>query len=168
MAILDILEFPDPRLRTVAQPVKEVDARVQKIVDDMFETMYDAPGRGLAAPQVGVMQRVFVMDAGWKEGDMTPLVCINPSILSASDEQAVATEGCLSVPGVTADVTRPAEITLAFTDLTGTARQLSLSGAEATIAQHEYDHLDGVLHFDRLDPAGRDALLAAYETGQGA
>ena len=166
MSILPILKWPDPRLALPCAPVEDP-AALEALVPDMIETMYDAPGRGLAAPQVGVMQRFFVMDAGWKEGDMTPLVCINPAILSASDEQAVATEGCLSVPGVTAEVTRPAEITLAFTDLTGAAQQLTLTGAEATIAQHEYDHLDGVLHFDRLDRAGRDALLAAYEAGQG-
>ncbi|WP_305969167.1 MULTISPECIES: peptide deformylase [unclassified Mameliella] len=167
MSILPILKWPDPRLAQPCAPVQEP-AALEALVTDMFETMYDAPGRGLAAPQVGVMQRFFVMDAGWKEGDMTPLVCINPAILSASDEQAVSTEGCLSVPGVTAEVTRPATITLAFTDLTGTAQRLTLTGSEATIAQHEYDHLDGVLHFDRLDPAGRDALLAAYEAGQDA
>ncbi|WP_323769699.1 peptide deformylase [Antarctobacter sp.] len=165
MSLLPILKWPDPRLAQPCAPVTDPKA-VETLVTDMFETMYDAPGRGLAAPQVGVMQRLFVMDAGWKEGDMTPLACLNPTIMSATDAKTTVTEGCLSVPGVTADVTRPAEIRLAFTDLTGVAQEIALSGAAATIAQHELDHLDGVMHFDRLDPAARDALLAAYTTGQ--
>ncbi|WP_417207491.1 peptide deformylase [Antarctobacter sp.] len=165
MSLLPILKWPDPRLAQPCAPVTDPKA-VESLVTDMFETMYDAPGRGLAAPQVGVMQRLFVMDAGWKEGDMTPLVCLNPTIMSATDAKTTVTEGCLSVPGVTADVTRPAEIRLAFTDLTGAAQDITLSGAAATIAQHELDHLDGVMHFDRLDAAARDALLAAYTAGQ--
>ena len=167
MSILPILKWPDPRLAQPCDPVTDPSA-VETLVTEMFETMYDAPGRGLAAPQVGVMARLFVMDAGWKEGDMTPLACLNPSITAATDATTTVTEGCLSVPGVTADVTRPAEVRLAFTDLTGMAREIQLSGAAATIAQHELDHLDGVMHFDRLDRAARDALLADYAKGQGA
>lgn len=167
MSILPILKWPDPRLAQPCAPVEDI-AAVEMLVTEMFETMYDAPGRGLAAPQVGVMRRLFVMDAGWKEGDMTPLACINPSVLSQADETSSNDEGCLSVPGVTAHVTRPAEIVLAYTDLTGAAQRVTLTGAAATIAQHELDHLDGVMHFDRIDTAARDALLAEYEAGQGA
>ncbi|MBV7394384.1 peptide deformylase [Mameliella sediminis] len=162
MSILPILTWPDTRL---AQPCAPVDdpAGLATLVADMLDTMYDAPGRGLAAPQVGVMRRVFVMDSGWKDGDKAPLVCINPAITPSGDSLFTGPEGCLSVPGVTAEVTRPAEVTLGFTDLDGVAHQVQLSGAAATIAQHELDHLDGIMHFDRLDPAARDALLADYQ-----
>lgn len=167
MSTLDILKWPDPRLSQPCAPVQDAGA-VDGLVADMFETMYAAPGRGLAAPQVGVMIRLFVMDAGWKTGDMTPLVCINPAILSRSEATASGDEGCLSVPGVTAQVTRAQEITLAYTDLNGCPQELALAGAAATIAQHELDHLDGIMHFDRLDGAGRDALLADYDRVRGA
>lgn len=161
MSLLPILKWPDLRLAQVCAPVDDGTA-VEQLVTDMFETMYGAPGRGLAAPQVGVMARLFVMDAGWKEGDMTPIACLNPTITVTDDTTRVGSEGCLSVPGVTADVTRAANVTLAFTDLTGTSQELALTGAAATIAQHELDHLDGIMHFDRLDPAARAALLADY------
>ncbi|MBT54321.1 MAG: peptide deformylase [Mameliella sp.] len=167
MSLLPILKWPDPRLAQVCTPVDDR-AAVEQLVTDMFETMYAAPGRGLAAPQVGGTTRLFVMDAGWKEGDMTPLACLNPRISATTDVTAIATEGCLSVPGVSADVSRPAEITLAYTDLTGTAQEVTLTGAAATIAQHELDHLDGIMHFDRLDPTARAVLLADYAKGQGA
>ncbi|MBS0124828.1 peptide deformylase [Thetidibacter halocola] len=163
MNVLPILRWPDPRL---AQPCAEVSGDVAgqaELIRDMFATMYAAPGRGLAGPQVGVMLRLFVIDAGWKTGDKTPRVCINPHILSASEDVCAMDEGCLSVPGVTAGVTRPAEIVLGYTDELGVAQRVALTGAEARIAQHELDHLDGVMHFDRLEPGGRAALLAEYE-----
>ncbi len=125
--------------------------------------MYDAPGRGLAAPQVGVMMRVFVMDVGWKTGDKTPLVCINPRIVAASDRLETGTEGCLSIPGVTAEITRPWAVTLEYLDLDGVAQSEEMEGAAAKCAQHELDHLDGRVTFDRLDPAARAALIAEYE-----
>ncbi|ANT60417.1 N-formylmethionyl-tRNA deformylase [Salipiger sp. CCB-MM3] len=162
MSLLPILRWPDPRLSQVCAEVASV-AEVTDLVTDMFETMYDAPGRGLAGPQVGAMVRVFVMDAGWKDGEMNPLACINPRILWASDETVTGGEGCLSIPGVTAQVTRAARIRLGFTDLTGAAQEVELSGPEAIVAQHEYDHLDGLVHFDRLEPAARDALTAEYD-----
>ena len=161
MSRLPILQWPDPRLSQVCASVETV-ASVDALVTDMFETMYDAPGRGLAAPQVGSMLRLFVMDAGWKEGDMTPLACLNPRIVAQGETRATGPEGCLSVPGVTADVTRAQQITLAYTDLTGAACEITLSGAAAIIAQHELDHLDGGMHFDRLEAADRAALLADY------
>lgn len=167
MSVLPILKWPDPRLAQTCDPVT-APAKVEALVTEMFETMYDAPGRGLAAPQVGVMLRLFVMDAGWKEGDMTPLACLNPSITARTGTTKTVPEGCLSVPGVTADVTRPTKVTLSFTDLTGVAQEVTLTGAAATIAQHELDHLDGVMHFDRLAPTARDTLLEQYTKGQGA
>ncbi len=165
MSILPILKWPDPRLAQPCAPVEDPEA-VETLVTERFETMYDAPGRGLAAPQVGVMLRVFVMDAGWKDGEMAPLACLNPAILSRSEDSATREEGCLSVPGVSAMVTRPDQITLSYTDLTGQAQEITLTGPAATVAQHELDHLDGVMHFNRIEPAARDALLADYERTQ--
>ncbi|SMX40532.1 peptide deformylase [Maliponia aquimaris] len=167
MSTLPILKWPDPRLAQPCAPVQDP-GTLDQLVTDMFETMYAAPGRGLAAPQVGVMTRLFVMDAGWKTGEMTPLVCINPAIRSASEDLATGEEGCLSVPGVTAQVARARQITLGFTDLSGQPQELALSGAAAIIAQHELDHLDGVMHFDRLEEAARAALLAEYDRARGA
>lgn len=161
MAVLPIRMWPDPVLKRVCDPVTQ---DVTALVTDMFETMYDAPGRGLAAPQVGVPLRLFVMDAGWKDGDMTPLACINPEIVAASADWAGGEEACLSIVGVAADVQRPAEITLRFTDLNGEPQERTLSGAEATCAQHELDHLDGRVIFDHLEPDAAEALEAEYLT----
>ncbi|WP_226625940.1 peptide deformylase [Alloyangia pacifica] len=168
MSLLPILRWPDPRLSQGCAEVGSA-AEVADLVTDLFETMYDAPGRGLAAPQVGAMVRVFVMDAGWKDGEMTPRACINPEITWASEERATGGEGCLSIPGVTAQVARHARIRLAYTDLAGEVQEVELSGAEAIVAQHEYDHLDGLVHFDRLEAEARAALIADYEAlAQGA
>ena len=164
MSVLPILKLPDPRLSQVCAPVEDISA-AEALVTDMFETMYDSPGRGLAAPQVGVLLRLFVMDAGWKDGEMTPLACLNPSITKRSDDMVPREEGCLSVPGVSALVTRPDQITLSYTDLTGAVQEILLTGPAATVAQHELDHLDGILHFDRIAPPARSALLAEYERG---
>ncbi len=163
MSRLEILRWPDPRLTEVCAPVDDF-SELADLVGDMFETMYAAPGRGLAAPQVGRMVRVFVMDVGWKEGDMTPLACVNPQIHPVAGVPIPGEEGCLSVPGVMADVARLEEVILKYTDLNGEAQELRLTGAAARIAQHECDHLDGTMHFDRLTAEGRAALLALYES----
>ena len=115
----------------------------------MFDTMYAAPGRGLAAPQVGRTERIFVFDAGWKEGTPTPVDCINPQIVSLSDTRAIGEEGCLSIPGVPMDIARATEVTLRWTDADGT-HERKFTGAEAVIVQHEYDHLDGIVIYDRV------------------
>lgn len=162
MSICDIVMWPDERLSLPCDPVTDPTS-VQDLVRDMFETMYNAPGRGLAAPQVGEMVRVFVMDVGWKEGDMTPLACINPHIISASDGHIVGAEGCLSMPGVVSQVSRPAEIVLGFTDLQGQSVTKSLVGFAAKCAQHELDHLDGVMHVDRVDLETRTRILSDYQ-----
>jgi peptide deformylase len=162
VSVLPILRWPDPALSAVCAPVGSV-ATVRGLIADMFETMYVAPGRGLAAPQVGVLTRVFVMDAGWKTGEKTPFVCINPEIVAASDAVAAGDEGCLSIPGVSASVTRPVAVTLAYTDLDGVRQTADLTGFEATCAQHELDHLDGLVTFDRLEPEARAALIAEFE-----
>jgi peptide deformylase len=157
---LPILRWPDPRLATVCAPVA-ADDDLADLVRAMFETMYDAPGRGLAAPQVGVLKRLFVMDCGWKDGDMTPMVCINPEIIR-SEGMASGAEGCLSIPGVLAEVMRPDRITLRYRDLDGVTRDMDLDGFEARCAQHELDHLDGIITFDRLSPEARRVVEASY------
>ena len=161
MAELPILRFPDPRLRRPALPVGDIDDTLRRLAADMLDTMYAAPGRGLAGPQVGAMLRIFVMDVTWKDGIPSPRVCLNPEILDASDDMATCQEGCLSIPGVPAMVTRPAEITLRWTDLAGVVLQERLSGFAATCAQHELDHLNGRLCIDLMDEPARIAASAA-------
>lgn len=165
MSLREILLWPDERLKQPCETVTDV-SEVEQMVTDLFETMYDAPGRGLAAPQVGVLKRVFVMDAGWKEGDMVPLACINAEIVEVSEETASGPEGCLSIPGVTAQVRRPVRVRMAFTDLSGAWQERDFEGSEAIVAQHEYDHLEGLVHFDRLDPQEAKALKLEYEAQQ--
>lgn len=161
MAVLPILRWPDPRLATPCAPAKADDA-TRALAADMLDTMYAASGRGLAAPQVGVLTRLFVMDATWKQGPRSPRVFLNPEILSHSVATATGPEGCLSIPGVLADVTRPETIRLRWTDLSGAVHEETLDGFAAICAQHEIDHLDGIVTFDRLSPDLRAALQAAY------
>lgn len=152
MAVLPILRWPDPRLTTVCTPVR---ADVRALAADMLDTMYAAPGRGLAAPQVGALLRLFVMDVTWKEGIRAPQVFVNPEILWLSDARATGPEGCLSLPGATTYVARATEARLRWTDLEGALHEETLSGFAAICAQHEYDHLDGILTLDHLSPADR-------------
>jgi peptide deformylase len=161
MSIRPVLRWPDPRLSQRCAPVTDLEA-ARALIADLFDTMYDAPGRGLAAPQVGEMLRVFVMDAGWKSGEKTPRACIDPHVISAATPVATGEEGCLSMPGVTALVERPVRVVLGYRDEAGDPQQVALEGAEARVALHELDHLDGVMHFDRLAAPARDALLAEY------
>lgn len=160
--IRPIVLWPDPVLARRCDPILEIDAAVRDLAQDMLETMYDAPGRGLAAPQVGVPLRLFVMDCTWKEAEPSPRVVINPEIETISDARAIGPEGCLSIPGVLADVERHEAITLRWTDLDGRTQQEVLTGFEAICAQHEYDHLDGVVTLDRLAPSDRARLEEAY------
>ncbi|MDF1727607.1 MAG: peptide deformylase [Sulfitobacter sp.] len=162
MSLLPILHWPDPRLRETCAPVADITPEIARLAEDMLETMYDAPGRGLAAPQVGVLQRLFVMDAGWKEGRPDPIVCINPMLQEVSEEREVRTEGCLSIPGVTAEISRPAKVQMVWTGLNGARFVQSFEGFAATCAQHELDHLDGIVTFDHLDETARADLLAEY------
>ena len=159
MTRLAILRWPDPRL---AQPCAPVTGDVAALAADMLDTMYAAPGRGLAAPQVGVLLRMFVMDVTWKDGTPSPRVCINPEILWRSDDVAPGPEGCLSIPGITTTVTRPTAIRLRWTDLSGAQHTEDLTGFAAICAQHEYDHLDGIVTLDRLSPDARAQALAGY------
>lgn len=159
MAVLPVLRYPDPRLSQPCAPAP-LDAATRRLAADMLETMYAAPGRGLAAPQVGALLRLFVMDATWKEGRPDPQVVVNPRILWRSPETATAPEGCLSIPGPLTAITRPTTIDLEWTALDGTLHRKRLTGFSALCAQHEYDHLDGILTLDHLSPAARAAAIA--------
>ncbi len=161
MSLLPILTWPDARLSQPCQPVADP-AAVSGLITDMFETMYDAPGRGLAAPQVGVLLRVFVMDCGWKDGDMTPIACINPTLTPLGTDRVTSTEGCLSIPGILTQVDRAARVELRYTDLAGQPQVAQLDGFAALCAQHECDHLDGIVTLDRLEDAARATALAEY------
>jgi peptide deformylase len=157
-----ILRWPDPRLKAVAQAASVDDATLT-LAHEMLDTMYDAQGRGLAAPQIGVLRRVFVMDAGWKTGDTTPEIFLNPEIIWRSPQMALGPEGCLSIPGVMAEVSRHREIILRWTVADGSVQAQKLTGFRAICAQHEIDHLDGIVTLDHLSPEDRaraEAVLA--------
>jgi peptide deformylase len=159
MALLPILTAPDPRLKAKAKPEERVDESVRQLMDDMLETMYAAPGIGLAAPQVGVGKRVIVLDLA-KDGEPpTPLKLANPEIVWASDEDAVFEEGCLSVPEHYAEVARPAAVRIRYLDYDDEIREMEASGLLATCLQHEMDHLDGILFIDHLTALKRNIIL---------
>jgi peptide deformylase len=160
MAILDILRFPDPRLRNQAKPVVEVTESVQKLIDDMFETMYDAPGIGLAATQVNVAKRVIVLDIS-EEHDV-PLALVNPEILEKEGEEQMD-EGCLSVPGVYEPVTRAEHIRVRALDRDGNVFEQEVDGLLAVCIQHEIDHLDGKLFVDYLSNLKRQRIRKKLE-----
>ncbi len=155
MAILDILHFPDPRLRIKCQPVVDVSDDIRQLVDDMFDTMYDAPGIGLAAAQVNVQQRVLVMDIS--EDKSAPLALINPRVVQA-DGVEVSQEGCLSVPGFYEEVQRAEHIVVEALDRQGQPFKLDCDGLQAVCIQHEIDHLDGKLFVDYLSPLKRNRI----------
>jgi len=154
-----ILIHPDPRLKKACDPVADLDDDLRALAADMLETMYDAPGIGLAAPQVGVNRRLIVLDCVKEEGAAPrPLVMFNPEIVAASDETSVYEEGCLSIPDQYAEVTRPAAVEVAWMDETGTARREAFEGLWATCVQHEIDHLDGKLFIDYLTALKRQLI----------
>jgi peptide deformylase len=159
MAILPIIVAPDPRLKRVAEPVKKVDAEVRRLMDDMLETMYKAPGIGLAAPQVGVLKRVIVIDIAREDENPQPLRMANPELIWVSEEDAVYNEGCLSLPEHYADVTRPAAIKVRYLDHENEIREMEADGLLATCIQHEMDHLEGILFVDHLTALKRNIIL---------
>lgn len=179
MAIREILEVPDPRLKTVSTPVEKFDAELKVLVEDMFETMYDAPGIGLAAIQVGVPLRVLVIDLQPDDPDAEPEVCtahgghqhthqptlkqprvfINPEILDPAEDLMTYSEGCLSVPDIYADVDRPATCRVRYQDMDGKVHEEDLDGLMATCIQHEMDHLEGILFIDHLSKLKRNMAL---------
>ena len=162
MALLPIIETPDPRLRVISQPVEAVDDELRKLMDDMLETMYAAPGIGLAAIQVGVPKRVLVIDLQEDE-QRTPRFFVNPEIVEQSEEMFSYNEGCLSVPEIYGDVERPARVRVRWIDYDGKSREEDVDGLLATCLQHEMDHLNGVLFIDHLSKLKRDMLLKKLE-----
>jgi peptide deformylase len=159
MAVLPIITAPDPRLKIRAKPVAKVDGAVRRLMDDMLETMYGAIGIGLAAPQVGALHRVIVIDAAREGEKPNPLRLANPEIVWRSEELTIANEGCLSLPEHYADVSRAAEIRLRYLDHENEIRELSADGLLATCIQHEIDHLDGVLFVDHISALKRGIIL---------
>jgi peptide deformylase len=167
MAIREIIILPDKQLRLVSKPVEKVTPEIRKLADDMFETMYDAPGIGLAAIQVAQPLRLITMDIAKKEDDgetptPRPRVFINPEILSSSEEMSVYEEGCLSIPEYYEEVERPAKVRIRFTDLDGKVHEEDAEGLFATCIQHEIDHLNGVLFVDYRSKLKRDRVLKKF------
>ncbi|MGB0381321.1 MAG: peptide deformylase [Alphaproteobacteria bacterium] len=150
MAILEILTAPDPRLEEVCKPVEAVDASIRQLMDDMLETMYDAPGIGLAAIQVGVHKRVIVVDVAKDGEEPNPIRMANPEIIDEDEELSVYQEGCLSVPDIFEDVTRPKRCVVRYLDEHNQPNELAMDGLLATCVQHEIDHLNGILFIDHL------------------
>ncbi len=149
MALLPILLHPDPVLRAVAQGVERFDEALAQLVEDMFDTMYAAPGRGLAAPQIGRSIRLFVMDVAWKEAAPEPRVFVNPEVTALEEAPVTGIEGCLSIPGRVSHVPRAPVVRVRWQDQAGTAHEAQFEGMAAICIQHEADHLDGVLCIDR-------------------
>jgi peptide deformylase len=159
MSKKDIILHPDPRLKTAAKPVGQITSDLLKLADDMLETMYQAPGIGLAAPQVGVSARLLVMDCVKdKEAAPRPMVLFNPRVTWSSEDLNTYEEGCLSIPDQFADVTRPAEVRVTWTDRDGKSQEEEFDGLWATCVQHEIDHLDGKLFIDYLSPLKRQLI----------
>ncbi|MEP2531109.1 peptide deformylase [Shimia sp.] len=161
MSALPIVFWPDARLAQACAPVGEEDH--EALVRDMFDTMYAAKGRGLAAPQVGVMRRLFVMDIGWKDGDPSPEAFLDPVITVRETRVESIEEGCLSLPGLMVPVERPVAVTLAWRDARGDMHMRDFDGFEARCIQHEIDHLDGRVTLDHLGETDRADMLAGYE-----
>ena len=162
MALREIIVIPDKRLRLVSKPVKGVDADLRRLVEDMFETMYDAPGIGLAAIQVGEPKRVVTLDLAKKDDPKKPMVFINPELVWSSEEKAVYEEGCLSIPEYYEDVERPAEVKVKYLDLEGKPQEIAANGLLATCLQHEIDHLNGVLFIDHISKLKRDRVIKKF------
>lgn len=160
--IRSILIHPDPRLKKVCEPITEITPAIKTLAADMFETMYLAPGIGLAAPQLGVVKRLLVMDCV-KEQPGDPLVMINPVQLWASEDMTTFEEGCLSLPEQYADVKRPSAVRVRWTDLDGAEQERLFEGIASTCVQHEMDHLDGKLFIDYLGPLKRQMVLKRLE-----
>jgi peptide deformylase len=162
MALRDILILPDKRLRKVSEPVKKIDAGIHTLIEDMFETMYDAPGIGLAAIQIGTAKRVVTMDLAKKDEPKNPQVFINPEIVWSSEEKATYEEGCLSIPEFYGDVERPAQVKVKYLDRDGQPQEVEANGLLATCLQHEIDHLNGVLFIDHLSKLKRDRVVKKF------
>lgn len=166
MSIREIIKLPDPFLRKKAQPIERVDDEVRKLSADMLETMYAAPGIGLAAPQVAVSRRLLVIDIARDEEPKSPVVMINPEIVQLGGEPRPHEEGCLSIPEIYAEIERPGQCRVRYVDEAGAERDLDCEGLMATVVQHEIDHLDGVLFIDHLSRLRRDRLVKKFLKAQ--
>lgn len=162
MTLRDIIKLPDKRLRLVSEPVDKIDAGLKRLVEDMFETMYHAPGIGLAAIQVGEPKRLVIMDISKKDDPKNPQVFINPEIVWSSDDRSVYEEGCLSIPDIHEDVERAARVTVRYLDLAGKVQETQAEGLFATCIQHEIDHLNGVLFIDYISKLKRDRIVKKF------
>jgi peptide deformylase len=163
MAVRDILIIPDKRLRLKSEPVKAVDKTLRTLVDDMFETMYAAPGIGLAAIQIGVPRRIVTMDLAKKDEPKQPQVFINPEVIWISDEKATYEEGCLSIPEYYEEVERPKSVKVKYLDLDLKPQEIEADGLLATCLQHEIDHTNGVLFIDRISKLKRDMVMKKFK-----
>ncbi len=162
MTIKPLIILPDPLLRQVSKPIERVDADFQRLADDMLETMYDAPGIGLAAIQIGVPRRMLVIDVSREGEEKQPLVFVNPDVVASSDERSVYEEGCLSIPDYYAEVERPATVTVKYLDRDGKEQMVEADGLLATCLQHEIDHLNGVLFIDHISRLKRDMVVKKF------
>jgi peptide deformylase len=162
MALREIIKLPDKRLRLISEPVKRIDAGIRKLVGDLFETMYDAPGIGLAAIQIGVAKRVVTMDLSKKDEEHEPQVFINPEVTWASTETAKYEEGCLSIPEFYEEVERPAKVKVKYLDIDGKEHEIEATGLLATCLQHEIDHTNGVLFIDYISKLKRDRIVKKF------
>jgi peptide deformylase len=163
MALLPIITLPDPLLRKSSAPIERVDDELRALADDMLETMYDAPGVGLAAVQVGILRRLIVADASGKDGEHRPLVLINPEILALGSEMRLHEEGCLSIPDVRVEIERPASLRVRYLDRDGKPREMDAEGLLATVIQHEIDHLNGRMIIDFLSRLKRDMIVRRFK-----
>jgi peptide deformylase len=162
MTIKPLIILPDPLLRQPSKPIEQVDAEITRLADDMLDTMYDAPGIGLAAIQIGVPRRMLVIDISREDEDRNPVVFINPEILKVSDDVSAYEEGCLSIPDYYAEVERPASLTVAYIDRDGKKQTVEADGLLATCLQHEMDHLNGVLFIDHISRLKRDMVIKKF------
>lgn len=162
MTIKPLIILPDPVLRQVSAPIEQVDEAVRKLSDDMLETMYDAPGIGLAAIQVGIPKQLLVIDLSKEDEEKQPQIFINPKILKSSDERSTYEEGCLSIPDYYAEVERPSRITVKYLDISGKEQIIEAEGLLATCLQHEIDHLNGVLFIDYISRLKREMVIKKF------
>ncbi len=162
MAIREIVKLPDPILKKISQPVERVDDELRRLADDMLATMYDAPGIGLAAVQVGVLRRLLVVDIAKDEEARSPMAFINPEIVWSSDESSEYEEGCLSIPEVFDNIERPAEVRVSYLDRDGKLQEAHYDGLMATVLQHEIDHLNGILFIDYLSRLKRGTIIRKF------
>lgn len=162
MTIKPLIILPDPLLRQVSKPIERFDADTKRLASDMFEAMYDAPGIGLAAIQVGIDRRMLVIDVAREGEEKQPLVFINPTVVASSDERSVYEEGCLSIPDYYAEVERPAKVTVDYFDADGARHTVEADGLLATCLQHEIDHLNGVLFIDYISRLKREMVIKKF------